>query len=360
MKDKSIAFEILRGREGLESLERAWQSIPTESVSSFLHFPEWYTAHYDRSGDPIVVIGRRFEEIVFAGVFELSIVKQAGFSLRILNLAYPNEMGVSDLLCVRGCPPLVELQLALKRAGLRYHLLRYWGVSAQSNAFGMIKDDSSATIKLSHFSKYIDLRNGADAFFSQFSKKFARNLKRKRNKAQAIDELSLRRFYGDEAEEAYHEFLRIEDSGWKGRSATSILKQPEKKRFYDRLFCAYRTAGVININLLYLGDVCIAGQFAVLCGRTLSLLKIAFNEEYASISPGDLILEELITLDRQHSDVDFLSFVTGVNWIDKWNPLTEPVYVCYLGSNKCISFLIGWGMQVRSTFQKLMTRFKSD
>jgi len=80
-----------------------------------------------------------------------------------------------------------------------------------------------------------------------------------------------------------------------------------------------------QINLLWCDDTCIAAQFGIRTGTTLSLLKIGYNEQYARFSPGYLLLESILDKAVDH-DIKLLSLVTSPPWAQRWHPDTEPVW----------------------------------
>ena len=144
--------------------------------------------------------------------------------------------------------------------------------------------------------------------------------------------------------EPFEIFMRLEDSGWKGQNKTSIIQQPAKLRYYRELTSSYAEDGVLAVNLLKLGDEYIAAQVGVQIGKTLYLLKIAYNEAYSDISPGYLLIDGLISEQESDDFLEKISFVTGVGWIDRWKPSAEVVRVAYDGGSEIVNSLIKWGM----------------
>ncbi|MCP3667381.1 MAG: GNAT family N-acetyltransferase, partial [Gammaproteobacteria bacterium] len=179
--------------------------------------------------------------------------------------------------------------------------------------------------------------NGFQEFLSTYKSKFRRNLRRKITKANQQGELRLESItqYG-ELYRAFEVFLSVENSGWKGQKGTSIKQQPEQLTYFRSLLETYGKIGACQINLLYIGEICIAAQFSLLIEETLFLLKIGYDESYASISPGQLLILMLIESGCETGRFCKLSFVTGVSWIDVWKPKLNQAYLAYFS---CGSFL---------------------
>jgi hypothetical protein len=197
-------------------------------------------------------------------------------------------------------------------------------------------------LRVTHPSKFIEFSQGFTAFWESYSSKFRKGLQKKLRKAEEQGELRL--VCATTAEQlptAFEDFLAVEDSGWKGEGGTSIKKQPRKLAYYQYLLKAYGERGLCQINILYSNETPIAAQFGVRVGRRLFLLKIGFREDYAAVSPGYLVLYKLVEQSAEQGVVDSISFVTGVNWIDRWHPKHISVGIFYLSNGTWYSeFLV--------------------
>jgi CelD/BcsL family acetyltransferase involved in cellulose biosynthesis len=160
------------------------------------------------------------------------------------------------------------------------------------------------------------------------SGKLRRNLKRLRSKLQEQGQVHAQWLTGaDELQEALGHFLALEASGWKGEEgqATAIAANPALQGFYQQLLTPQFTGLQPVICLLWLDEQCIAAQFGLQTDDCLSLLKIAYDENYSQFSPGSLLLQD--TADHaMEQDLATLSLVTAPPWAERWHPLTEPVW----------------------------------
>ncbi len=58
----------------------------------------------------------------------------------------------------------------------------------------------------------------------------------------------------------------------------------------------------------------------------MEVLKIGYDEAYASLAPGNLLLEQLIQYCAfAESRLTRLNLITGVEWHDDWKPRSEKV-----------------------------------
>ena len=208
-------------------------------------------------------------------------------------------------------------------------------------------------VRLSHSSKYLDFSAGADEFWGGYSKKFVKGLLKKARKAEQLGNLRLECARDTEAlEAAFSIFLGVEDSGWKGEKGTSIIKQPEKLAYYKTLLSEYGKARSCQINVLWVGEQPIAAQFGIVAGDTLHLLKIGFDEQFSDVSPGYLILEQLVNHLAGEGSINRISFVTGVGWIDRWKPSGVNIGVFYSDNGSWWSKSI-----IRLIYSRLVQRF---
>ena len=163
---------------------------------------------------------------------------------------------------------------------------------------------------------------------THLSKNRRKSLNRNRRRLEEAGPLSLETYTeGEKLEEALQHFLRLEQSGWKGRSGTALASTPQTRAFAEMAFGNQPIGSPTNhttetakyfetrIDLLMLNDLPIAASVSVQAGRTAFTLKSAFDESYRHQSPG-LLLEEAI----------IRSFLNG-NWADRLDSAADAGHV---------------------------------
>lgn len=329
-------LQVFIGTEGFGQIKTQWSNLAQAHGTHFLHFPGWYEAQLNNES--------RSDHICFLAIFvgdnQLSAVlpfervwlKKAKIKLPILQLYYPNEMGVNDVLAQM---PLLEHRQAIQSV-LRKHLpwfayIRWQCVLARGWAATFLSPPEQP--RVTHHSKYIEFPEGAEAFWATHSSKFRKGLQKKLRKAEQNNPVRLVCETRAEAlPGVFEQFLEVEDSGWKGESGTSILKQPAKLAYYQSLLSSYGEHGLCQINILYFDQEPVAAQFGVKVHDTLYLLKIGYKETYREVSPGHLLLYQLVNFGAESKAFNRISFVTGVDWIDRWHPKLDPVGIFYSSS----------------------------
>jgi hypothetical protein len=86
----------------------------------------------------------------------------------------------------------------------------------------------------------------------------------------------------------------VEARSWKGRDGTSLAQDELRARFY-RTYCRdAAAAGTLRIALLTLDGLPAATQIAIERDEALWLLKIGYDEAFASCSPGQLLMHAML------------------------------------------------------------------
>ncbi len=338
-------INILIGKEGYDAIAKEWQLAAEKKGTHFLHFPNWYGANLCiEQPDNIFFVVLRNNEAALSAVlpFQKVAIGKARVRFPILQMYYPNEMGVNDIFVGQEYENLWPLIVKKLRKTLGFFLyVRMQCVLEGSHAVKLVGHKCS--IRWTHASKYLTFNNDFDAFLQRYNSKFRTGIQKKIKKIEQLGQLHLviASSPGDIAA-AFDDFLAVEDSGWKGESGTSIRKQPPKLAYYQHLVTEYGAQGLLRINILYLNDEPIAAQLGIQVGTRVYLLKIGYREDFGAYSPGMMILYKVIEHLAQDEVVDSISFVTGVDWIDRWHPELHPVGIFYLNNGHWYSDAAIW------------------
>jgi len=145
-------------------------------------------------------------------------------------------------------------------------------------------------------SPVVDLSAGAEAYRAERGKRL-REYERRRRKAvrEHRAEFVLVERPPDLARHL-DAGLRLEASGWKGRSRTAILSAVPTERFYRDLVSRLDADDRLRLSSLWLDGRMAAFDLAVLEGGRYHLLKTAYDEEHRGLAPGMVL--RLAVLDR--------------------------------------------------------------
>lgn len=94
---------------------------------------------------------------------------------------------------------------------------------------------------------------------------------------------------------ALEEFLALEASGWKKENGTALLCDDQDALFFRSGFAALCEAGRARIYSLRLDGRPVAMQIVALAGAAASTWKTAYDEAFATFSPGSLLFVDYTT-----------------------------------------------------------------
>lgn len=175
---------------------------------------------------------------------------------------------------------------------------------------------------------YLPLPNNPDDFVFSLSRKFRQNLRRAERELQKLPEVRYRLFDTDHASarENGDRFLDLEPRNWKGVRGTSVRDYPgSAKTFIDAAeglcvqnrmaFCFLESAGRP-----------VAAHYSMIGGRTLYILKMAYDEEFKPCSPGNLLMYRVILQAITSGRFSEINFFSDPPILTRWNVHHRPIW----------------------------------
>jgi hypothetical protein len=334
-------FDIVEGLEGLKKIRESWEDLTAgDNQSRYFHTHIWHRAYaeaLETNPESLVTIiafkGRELEAIFPFRLWRRSIL---GLPIRILQFPQHPHLRLHDVVVRHDQKHEHLLRDLLEflqgHRGCKCDAIYIGKALESSGILRLIREDDSLTTTLFPMG-YSDSLPAFSA--SELPNLVSRNLKGNLRKARS--KLCKR----DEAKflttrdpnllpEYYEKFLDIEASGWKGAngSATAVKLDPSLTHFYGRLVEYFGSVGDCEINLLEIDGRIAAGQFGLIVGNAMHLLKIGYAEDFAELAPGNLLLAN--TLDRLSKDsrISEVDLVTDAAWHRSWRPAQQRVYGC--------------------------------
>lgn len=143
-----------------------------------------------------------------------------------------------------------------------------------------------------------------------------RDLARNRRRLEKIGTIAHKSYaLGADIDGAFTQFLKVEASGWKGRSGTALACRDDTRQFAIDAFTKADSHSTCRVDVLTLDDEPIAAGVVVFAGSTGFTVKCAYDETYASYSAGLLLELEVIR--------SFLS----ERWAERLDAATEGAHV---------------------------------
>lgn len=301
-----------------------WLSLFSSiSDARFYHHPDWFLAidqHLSLPPLTLTSVEKSAKPIALLGW-------HASSNKRRVATALHDHLSLGDILIHKSldcAEQSTAIDCALSAQNNNAWDWRIRNVPARSPLIHAIQSQKEWHIRRSRSSAWFNLDDDP----APPAGKLRRNLKRLHNKLSEHGTVSMQWICSqDELPDAYTQFTQLEASGWKAQNqhSTAIAHNPALLAFYEQLLTPRYPGIKPVITLLWLDDRCIAAQYALQTATTLSLLKIAYDENYANFSPGSLLLQKVIGAATEHG-LNTVSLVTSPTWAERWHPHSEDVW----------------------------------
>ena len=320
---------LLAGPAGLAALEQEWRALEQSTPLPFYASWRWHHAW-------LSTLEPEPEKIQFAvlrengrcaGILPLLPNSDASRRWQPALLEVPRRTGM-DL-----CTPIMAsgksladwwptLRKTLKQAGHRAFIIRMTGVPLEPERLAPLRQMASRKIlRVQNHSCWIDCRRSHADVSSRYSTRLRKILRRGERKLAAAGQLTFTPYHGQQAiDEAYPIFLRLEASGWKGKSGTALALDDRSRRFHETFLFAEETLPELRINLLHAGEHAVAGQLCITRHGIVSVLKITYDQSWSKASPGSVMMDRLLRQSCADPEIHAMSFITGQRWMDEWRP----------------------------------------
>ena len=140
----------------------------------------------------------------------------------------------------------------------------------------------------------VNLRRSWADIDRQFSGNHRRHMRKALRRAEREGGVSMEVVQGcspGELERTLRTGFEIEERGWKGLEGTAILKQPGMFEFVLRQALELLRDDRVRLVLLKHNDRLVAYEYCWKAKGQLLTPKIAYDEDYSSISPGQLLIQ---------------------------------------------------------------------
>jgi CelD/BcsL family acetyltransferase involved in cellulose biosynthesis len=322
----------------------------------------WFCRIYDGAGRTLAII---------PAINGKESVKPFG-QLPALALGWSNQLAIFDFPMARAANALEvgkAMLMACKNLPFKWQVISWPRVMADSNAakvalaLGQQWTDITPAAPSSTFytASAPDPAKGLEIFVVKSSKlrsKLAYTTRRL--SAQGPIQMRMAREQ-DDIQGYFEEFLRLESSGWKGAhgSGTAIALVPSAKAFFSSLLVQSNPYFETDIALMFCAEKAVAGQFLIRVARWEHQYKIAYDEAYSKLSPGQILHQMVIEQAKVSDGIDRVSLVTGQTWHKEWAPIPEPTLQIYIFRNIWRTVVVRVGRQVLARARQVRARLSA-
>jgi hypothetical protein len=366
---QDIRANVHNGVTGLHRLRKQWEGLH-EFCDLWARF-EWYFAYLTNiaaDSENIyfieIIVGQETVAIIPA---EISRQKIYPFGTRkVLCLASHSHIPLMDFplnLHIDHAKVAEQMLMTFKELPTQWDVMRWSHIMDSSNAMRVARlvRGYSVHIRQDSLSNFIETNVTYDQL-SCVSTKMRSNLRKNRKQLSKIGRWKVTT--NESATDFcpyYEEFLNVESSGWKGESGTSsaIKLNSNIRNFYSTLLEQRSTDFIPKVTLLMVESEAVSGQFTVYTKGCVNVLKICYDENYSKMSPGQILVEELLISACVSPYIERMSFVTNMAWQHRWKPKQDLTFDVLVFRRLSLGLVFGWYLAVRRLAKLVVTKFQN-
>ena len=367
------------GEAGLNRLINDWTELAAQlEHANPSHFPQWYSAFLRRPD----ARGTRVEFFAvyngeaLAAVFPVGVERFRRFNLVQLSIPINIEINsVPDIVVGANQDHRQLFEFFLRSAktieGFKWHVLVVKKTLADSHISKCITsvDRFTTTQSFLGHSCYFKV-GGSQEGRLELPKKVKARLRNARNRLHSAGASEFE-VVDDPAAvmEAFSAFAELEVTGWKaqgdhGKSdynhGQAIALNASKHGFYRDVVSAFAERGDVEMFKLNLNGRPIAVLIAVVLRGDCYLLRTAYDDGHARLSPGALLFDFVLQHNLDNPKVTTVTLFSDFRWMDAWHPLRHD-YVSYHCFNTTIASLsFGTARRVRGALASVYRRLRGQ
>jgi CelD/BcsL family acetyltransferase involved in cellulose biosynthesis len=317
-------IQVVRDRAALEAIVPAWEDLAAHAVEANPFYEHWILlpalrAQGEGAGFRCVLV---WEGERLAGLFPFE------RKLRFRGLPAPTLTSWRHSAYLL-CTPLVRADCAVECLRALLAWLPVEGAIAEfrylprDGRFHSALADATrlspcSVVATADFSRAL-LRKGADAesyMQASMSGQLRKQLRRKERRLSERSGFSYTAIGpGDDIGSEIERFLLLEASGWKGEAGGALASTEASLRFGREVLTEAHRRGRLHLVGMDCEQRPVARRVTLLAGEGAYAFKTAYDETYASYSPG--VLAELLCLREFHE-------LQGVDWMDSYTDPDNP------------------------------------
>jgi hypothetical protein len=328
-----------RGRAGLDVLEADWRRIYAAMAerTALLSFEacSLYVDHYLETPGQLRCLalgdGERTRAIC---VLEPRTERRLGFPVPTWGALWLKGGNEAEVLCAD--PEARRALIPVLVAHLRRHpegrsLLTLGPVRPDSPIWEGLAGlkPGAACLEPHEGVRVIDCSRPYPEFVAGLSRNSRKALKSHERRLAALDGARFERAREREQRvAAFERFMELEASGWKGRAGSAVRCQPGSAGFHAALAADLDDCEMLT---LHADGRCLAATLLLHAGTACSGLKIAYDEAYAHLSPGNLVMAKAIELCCADPETRVLDLVGDSPWARNWSDTVIPQQLVHIG-----------------------------
>jgi CelD/BcsL family acetyltransferase involved in cellulose biosynthesis len=297
--------DLLTSWEAASAMRNEWDALAVIATEDnpfllFEWFSLWYPAYAPQDGIRILVLRRNDGELraIFPGFLEIRRI--GGLRIRCFSYAANGYTPYGGIIARFGDHEAIRRILVAAVEQLRPvpHLLILPCVSDVSDTAAVIRervqDSFGRRVEHTETVPIIDMPSGWDQYYATRSASARKRLKRALSRISERGQFAFEEFSLASDQTAVLKRLRLLDARtWQGKNGTGLFSTLENERFFNGLFSLRHPSLEVRVFYATLDGRDIAYSLDMTSGSTMYGLKMGYDPDFASCSPGSLTMKHI-------------------------------------------------------------------
>ena len=299
-----------------------WEILRSES-KYFFQTPEWIMALHHQISDDAIYLSLIKDDLPIS-VIMLRRLTSKRLTMKLKMLTAPGTLSglrlFSDGIARTETGQQISSEQISDGAGswdvLHLQRLRIgspWLTAIRSE--GLIEDEPEQGVGI------LDTNRASEVWWDEMPKNMRHSVEKSRRKLVRLASSEVIVESGSSVLGAFSRYVELENSQRKGAGGTSLRYRPE----FQQLLSEYlQTCQNVQIRTLMINGAPAAIQVGVIVNRTYFLIKIAYDEALSSLSPGNVLMANLIEEACGQPSIDRIDCLVWQPWHQRWGMIREP------------------------------------
>lgn len=187
-------------------------------------------------------------------------------------------------------------------------------------------------------------------------KNFKSNLSKARNKLEREGACTFAMGGPTPPAQQMQSVIDTELLSWKGPAGSAIACSEKNVQFYLKVAENLARQGHLCVHTLTLGEKVIAANMGILYAGNLLLWKLGYDEAYRKLSPGGILIEELLKEVENNPQIERIDLMTNEDWYNNWNMQWRPFYDLYIYPRHPVAVLLAGLQKAKIIAKRLLKR----
>jgi CelD/BcsL family acetyltransferase involved in cellulose biosynthesis len=204
--------------------------------------------------------------------------------------------------------------------------------------------------RFTRLASYLQVPGTENDLMSSLSYNFRKNLKRQKAKLFKHTDVAFEFSTKVHGASYLEQFVLLESSGWKGKAGTAIAKSTELHQRYRTLVVGLQKSDQMEWHILKIDGRAAAAHLAFRAGKTLSLLKIAYQEDFSECGPGNMLFLEMLRNTIGLGNTEIIDCLTDMPWHNQWRMARREYVSLTIFPRRVLPILVGYFPLVAGDF----------